>query len=206
MLEALLRDVLDIAAKRVRSLSLSQFQLLSLSHSLTCHSFWLCTFYFALLSSFSFSFYFFLSLSLWLSLTFSFHLSFLFLFLFPWRRFSCFCVQQKDLFTIAFTWLRFLTETYFRFLGWISEVFFAPIGCTYTSSPLDGMARNYYFLSSWICKSTHFVGSGSILFLPPYTRGEKKNIRPELESNPGPLASQADGRLLWWIRQQLVKW
>ena len=32
--------------------------------------------------------------------------------------------------------------------------------------------------------------SGSILFLPPYTRGEKKTIRSELESNPGPLASQ----------------
>ena len=30
-----------------------------------------------------------------------------------------------------------------------------------------------------------------MLFLPPYTRGEKKNIWSELESNPGPLASQA---------------
>ena len=34
-----------------------------------------------------------------------------------------------------------------------------------------------------------FVMSGSISFLPPYTRGEKKNIW--LESNPGPPASQA---------------
>ena len=33
--------------------------------------------------------------------------------------------------------------------------------------------------------------SGSILFLPPYTQGLKKNIWSELESNPGPLASQA---------------
>ena len=33
--------------------------------------------------------------------------------------------------------------------------------------------------------------SGSILFLPSYTRGKKKNIWSELESNPGPFASQA---------------
>ena len=32
--------------------------------------------------------------------------------------------------------------------------------------------------------------SGSILFIPPYTRGEKKNIWSEKELNPGPLASQ----------------
>ena len=32
---------------------------------------------------------------------------------------------------------------------------------------------------------------GYILFLPSYTRGEKKNIWSELELNPGPLASQA---------------
>ena len=36
-----------------------------------------------------------------------------------------------------------------------------------------------------------FIMSGSILFLPPYTRGEKKPFWSELESNPGPLASQA---------------
>ena len=52
------------------------------------------------------------------------------------------------------------------------------------------MARNYYFLSTSTWKITQFVVSGSILFLPPYTRGEKKNILSELESNPGPLASQ----------------
>ena len=34
------------------------------------------------------------------------------------------------------------------------------------------------------------IMSGSILFLPPYTRGEK-TFRSELESNPGTLASQA---------------
>ena len=36
-------------------------------------------------------------------------------------------------------------------------VFFSiSIPCTYTSSPLDGMARNNNFLSTWIRKSTHF--------------------------------------------------
>ena len=56
--------------------------------------------------------------------------------------------------------------------------FFTPIPCTYTSSPLDGMARNYIiiFLSTWIRKITQFIVSGSILFLPPYTRGEKKHL------------------------------
>ena len=33
--------------------------------------------------------------------------------------------------------------------------------------------------------------TGSILFLPPYTWVEKKNIWSEVESNPGPLALQA---------------
>ena len=36
-----------------------------------------------------------------------------------------------------------------------------------------------------------FIMSGSIFSLPPYTRGEKTTIWSELESNPGPLASQA---------------
>ena len=54
------------------------------------------------------------------------------------------------------------------------------------------MARiSSLFLSLWICEITQFVMCVSILFLPPYTRGEKKNIWYELESNPGPLASQA---------------
>ena len=46
------------------------------------------------------------------------------------------------------------------------------------------------FLSTWIRKITQFIVSGSILFLPPYKRGEK-NIWSELELNPGPLASLA---------------
>ena len=47
------------------------------------------------------------------------------------------------------------------------------------------------FLSTWIRKSTQFVVSRSILFLPSYTQGEKKNFGSEQESNPGPLVSRA---------------
>ena len=53
-----------------------------------------------------------------------------------------------------------------------------------------GYELYYYFLSTWIRKITQFIMSGSILFLPPYTR-EEKNIWSELESNLGPLASQS---------------
>ena len=56
------------------------------------------------------------------------------------------------------------------------RIFFTPIPSTYTSLLLDGWARNYYFLSTRICKSTQFVVPGSILFLPPYTQGEKKKF------------------------------
>ena len=46
-------------------------------------------------------------------------------------------------------------------------------------------------------KITQFIMSVSILFLPPYTRGEEY-IKSELEMNPGPLASQgqANGELI----------
>ena len=69
------------------------------------------------------------------------------------------------------------------------EILYLPYLCTCTSLQLDDMAR--IFFSTLTHKCTQFVMSGSILFLPPYTRGEKKNIWPELELNPGPLASQA---------------
>ena len=45
-------------------------------------------------------------------------------------------------------------------------------------------------ISTWIRKIMQLIMSGSILFLPPYTQGEK-TFWSELESNPGPLASQA---------------
>ena len=69
--------------------------------------------------------------------------------------------------------------------------FFYPPNCTYTSSPLDGMAKNY-LLSTWIHKIMQFIMSGSILFLPPFTRGEKKPFGLSWNRNPSPLASQAN--------------
>ena len=66
--------------------------------------------------------------------------------------------------------------------------FFTPI--SYTSSLPDGTTRNF-FLSTWIRKSTQFVVSGYILFLPPFTQGEKKDIWTVMESNLGLLVSQA---------------
>ena len=42
----------------------------------------------------------------------------------------------------------------------IKQVFFTPIPCTYTSSPLDGMAR--IFFSTWMRKSMQVIMSGSI--------------------------------------------
>ena len=34
--------------------------------------------------------------------------------------------------------------------------FFTPIPYTYTSSPLDGMAKNYFLFSTWIRKIMQF--------------------------------------------------
>ena len=65
------------------------------------------------------------------------------------------------------------------------------------------------FLSTWIRKSTQFVMSGSKLFLPQYTRGKKKNIWSELESNPGPLASHSQTTALTtgpWLLGQGTSW
>ena len=53
-------------------------------------------------------------------------------------------------------------------------LFFTPIPRTYTSLPLDGMARND-LLSTWICKITQYIRSGSIFCLHHYTQGEKKS-------------------------------
>ena len=39
---------------------------------------------------------------------------------------------------------------------------FSPIPRTYTSSPLEGMARNYINVLTWICRITQFIVSGSI--------------------------------------------
>ena len=45
--------------------------------------------------------------------------------------------------------------------------------------------------STWIHKTIHFIMSGYILFLPPFTRGKKNPFGLSWNRNPGPLASQA---------------
>ena len=40
--------------------------------------------------------------------------------------------------------------------------FFTPISRSYTSLPPDGAASNYFLLSTWMCKITQFILSGSI--------------------------------------------
>ena len=80
--------------------------------------------------------------------------------------------------------------------------FFTPTPCT--SLPLDGMAKNF-FLHGY-AKCMQFITSASILFLPPYTRGEKKKtFWSGLESNPDPLASQATTLATkpWLLRQEI---
>ena len=72
-------------------------------------------------------------------------------------------------------------------LGFI--VFFSPIPCTYSSSPLDGMARNcnYYFYLHGYARSRYLSCLDpfySYLLIPE----ERKTIWSELELNPGPLA------------------
>ena len=71
-----------------------------------------------------------------------------------------------------------------------NDNFFTPIPCTYTSSPLDGVARNY-LLSTWISKFMQFIISGSIFSYLLIPEEKIKTIWSELESNPGPFASQA---------------
>ena len=66
-----------------------------------------------------------------------------------------------------------------------------PIPCTYTCSPLDGMARNYfYYYLHGYARSCNFLCLDpfcSYLLIPE----EKENIWSELESDPCPFASQA---------------
>ena len=61
--------------------------------------------------------------------------------------------------------------------------FFTPIPCTYTSSPPDGTARNYYFYLHWYARSRN------LSCLDPFCSfllicEDKKNIWSELELNP----------------------
>ena len=59
------------------------------------------------------------------------------------------------------------------------DCFFAsPILYTYTSLPLDGLARNAYYLLylSGYARSHKFIVSGSIRFLPPIPEERKKHL------------------------------
>ena len=73
--------------------------------------------------------------------------------------------------------------------------FFAPIPCTYTCSPLDGMARNYFFLESWKPEVLH-LHEGPDLGRTIDWKKEKRRERDERQrkkpssqwdSNQGPL-------------------
>ena len=76
---------------------------------------------------------------------------------------------------------------------WKRPMFFlTPIPRSYTSLPVDGVARNIsFFLSTWIRKIMQFIMFGSIYFSYLLCPRREKTIWSELESNPGPLASQA---------------
>ena len=75
--------------------------------------------------------------------------------------------------------------------SFIESNFITPIPRAYTSSPPDDVARNFLF-SFYIhgyARSHNF--SSLDPFFQPLMPLERKTLRSELESNPGPLASQA---------------
>ena len=78
---------------------------------------------------------------------------------------------------------------------------FTTIPCTNKSLPLDGMARNDFpsrWIRNWWCLDPFY----SYHLIPE----EKKNIWPELESNPGPLTSHSQATTLItrpWLLGQL---
>ena len=82
----------------------------------------------------------------------------------------------------------------------LTSIFFTPIPRSYTSLPIDGVARNYYsflFLSTWKCKKHAIYRVWIHLFLPPMSEERRKSHWSELESNPGHLASIIHKRPLW---------
>ena len=78
--------------------------------------------------------------------------------------------------------------------------FFTPRPRSYTTSLLDGVARNYFsyfFYLPGYARSTQFIVFGSIYSYLLCPRREEKTTWSELESNPGPRASIIHKRLLW---------
>ena len=88
-------------------------------------------------------------------------------------------------------------------LGLPTSFFFTPIPRTFTSSPLDGMAKNQFF---YMDTQDHAIYHVWIHFIPTslYPRREK-TIWSELQSNPGPLDSQATALTTrpWLLGQQI---
>ena len=94
-------------------------------------------------------------------------------------------MEKMPRYPIGYSYLKGLPDTTFP------PDFFSPIPCTYTSLPLDGMARNYYYYYYFLHGYARACDSSCLDPFNSYLRGEKKNIWTELESNPGPPASQA---------------
>ena len=68
----------------------------------------------------------------------------------------------------------------------------APLPRSYTSLLLDGVARNFFFLFLCMVMQDHTIYHVWIhLFIVPPMLEKRKTIWSELESNPGPLTSQA---------------
>ena len=78
--------------------------------------------------------------------------------------------------------------TFVTFNFW-EYFFFTPIPCTYTSLPLDGMARNYFFI--YMDMQDHTINRLWIHFVPTslYLR-RRKTFGLSWNWNPGPLASE----------------
>ena len=74
---------------------------------------------------------------------------------------------------------------------WVNS-FFTPIPHSYTSLPLDGVARNVFLLFIDMDTQNYAIYSVWIHYFPflLFPRREK-TIWPELESNQGPVDSQA---------------
>ena len=69
---------------------------------------------------------------------------------------------------------------------YLQSCFFTPIPRSYTSSPLGGVARNYfsYYYLPGCARSTQFIVSGSIYSYRLCPRREEKTTWSELDSNP----------------------
>ena len=84
------------------------------------------------------------------------------------------------------------------------KLFLTPIPCTYTSLPLDGMARNYLFYLPGYARARNSVMSGSIFILLPYTREknhlDNAGIKPNLPALQASRAGRQQGG--WWVEWQ----